>query len=258
MGSVYVAHDPRLARDVALKVLSSDLAQKPEHRERFFAEARSCSALNHPNITTIHEIGEADGVHFIAFELVEGKTLESILDRDVRLAPERVVDIALALSGALAYAHDRGIVHRDLKPANVVVSELGVPKILDFGLAKTMPGALGAVGPESETMVRLTQAGMVVGTIAYMAPEPGARSDRGCSKRRFCLRLPPVRDARRGAAVRGSDRHATARSPLARRAGARRRATSRRFSSTSRCRRQGVEKANGRALSEHARPARRS
>ena len=183
MGSVYVAHDPRLARDVALKVLSPDLAQKPEHRERFVAEARSCSALNHPNITTIHEIGEADGVHFIAFELVEGETLESILDRDVRLAPERVVDIALALSGALAYAHDRGIVHRDLKPANVVLSELGVPKILDFGLAKTMPGALGAVGPESETMVRLTQAGMVVGTIAYMAPEQAlgqtvdARSD---------------------------------------------------------------------------------
>lgn len=175
MGSVYLAHDPRLARDVALKVLSPELALEPEFRERFVSEARSCSALNHPNITTIHEIGESEGVHFIAFELVEGETLETVLDREVRLSPERVVDVALALAGALAHAHDRGIVHRDLKPANVVFSDLGSPKILDFGLAKTLAGSGsdGAVAssPESETLARLTQAGMVVGTIAYMAPE---------------------------------------------------------------------------------------
>ena len=180
MGSVYLAHDPRLSRDVALKVLSPELARQPEFRERFVSEARSCSALNHPNITTIHEIGEADGLHYIAFEFVDGETLERVLEREGRLTPERVLELAVTLAGALGYAHERGILHRDLKPANLVLSHLGIPKILDFGLAKTMGGP---VEPETETMLRLTQAGMVVGTIAYMAPEQAlgqhvdARSD---------------------------------------------------------------------------------
>ena len=180
MGSVYLAHDPRLSRDVALKVLSPELARQPEFRERFVSEARSCSALNHPNITTIHEIGEADGLHYIAFEFVDGETLERVLEREGRLTPERVLELAVPLAGALGYAHERGILHRDLKPANLVLSHLGIPKILDFGLAKTMGGP---VEPETETMLRLTQAGMVVGTIAYMAPEQAlgqhvdARSD---------------------------------------------------------------------------------
>ena len=180
MGSVYLAHDPRLSRDVALKVLSPEFARQPEFRERFVSEARSCSALNHPNITTIHEIGEADGLHYIAFEFVDGETLERVLEREGRLTPERVLELAIPLAGALGYAHERGILHRDLKPANLVLSHLGIPKILDFGLAKTMGGS---VEPETETMLRLTQAGMVVGTIAYMAPEQAlgqhvdARSD---------------------------------------------------------------------------------
>ena len=168
MGAVYVAHDPRLARDVALKVLSPELAKQPEFRERFLSEARSCSSLNHPNITTIHEIGEASGTHFIAFELVDGDTLETLLSREGPLPPSRVLELALPIARGLHYAHERGVIHRDLKPSNVVVSSLGVPKLLDFGLAKAVTGP---VGSESETLVRLTQAGMVVGTLAYMSPE---------------------------------------------------------------------------------------
>ena len=168
MGAVYLAHDPRLARDVALKILSPTLADEPGFRERFVAEARACSKLNHPHITTIHEIGEAEGRHFIAFEYVEGENLESLLAREGPMPPGRAIDVALALAEALAHAHARGVVHRDLKPANVIVSPRGVPKILDFGLAKNVPLA---VASESETLLRLTQAGMVVGTIAYMSPE---------------------------------------------------------------------------------------
>ena len=168
MGSVYLAHDPRLERDVALKVLAEELASKVDFKERFFAEARSSSALNHPHITTIHEIGEADGSHFIAFEYVAGETLESLLAREGQLEIERALALALPLAEALAYAHQQGIIHRDFKPANIVVSKLGIPKILDFGLAKALPKL---VDPEAQTLLKLTQAGMVVGTIAYMAPE---------------------------------------------------------------------------------------
>ncbi len=180
MGAVYLAHDPRLARDVALKVLSPALATSPGFRERFLSEARSCSRLNHPNITIIHEIGEEDGLDYIAFEYVEGENLEEILAREERLSVDRALEIGLQLASALSHAHGRGIVHRDLKPANVVISALGIPKILDFGLAKEMPLA---VTSEGDTLARLTQAGMIVGTIAYMAPEQAlgqavdARSD---------------------------------------------------------------------------------
>ena len=180
MGSVYLAHDPRLSRAVALKVLSPALASSPGFRERFLSEARSCSRLNHPNITIIHEIGEEDGLDYIAFEYVEGENLEAILEREGGLSVERALEIGLQLASALSHAHSRGIVHRDLKPANVVISTLGIPKILDFGLAKEMPLA---VTSEGDTLARLTQAGMIVGTIAYMAPEQAlgevvdARSD---------------------------------------------------------------------------------
>ncbi len=180
MGAVYLAHDPRLARNVALKVLSPALASSPGFRERFLSEARSCSRLNHPNITTIHEIGEEDGLDYIAFEYVEGENLEAVLEREERLSVERALEIGLQLASALSHAHGRGIIHRDLKPANVIISNLGIPKILDFGLAKEMPLA---VTSEGDTLARLTQAGMIVGTIAYMAPEQAlgeavdARSD---------------------------------------------------------------------------------
>ena len=136
MGEVYLARDPRLGREVALKVLPSDLGSSPQRRERFLREARSVSALNHPNITTIHEIGEADSRDYIAFEHVDGRTLEAILREGGGLPLERLLDLTLPIAEALQYAHGKGIVHRDLKPANVMVSELGIPKILDFGLGE--------------------------------------------------------------------------------------------------------------------------
>ncbi len=180
MGAVYLAHDPRLSRDVALKVLSPSLASSPGFRERFLTEARSCSRLSHPNITIIHEIGEEDGLDYIAFEYVEGENLEALIERERNLSVDRALEIGLQLASALAHAHGRGIIHRDLKPANVILSILGIPKILDFGLAKEMPLA---VTSEGDTLARLTQAGMIIGTIAYMAPEQAlgeavdARSD---------------------------------------------------------------------------------
>jgi tetratricopeptide (TPR) repeat protein len=180
MGAVYLAHDSRLARDVALKLLSPDLAGAPGFRERFLAEARSCSRLNHPNITTVHEIGRVGDLDYIAFEHVEGESLEAILRRDGGLPIGRAIELAVPIASALAHAHERGVIHRDLKPANVIVTPLGIPKLLDFGLAKALPAA---VSSEGDTLARLTQAGMIVGTIAYMAPEQAlgeavdARSD---------------------------------------------------------------------------------
>jgi non-specific serine/threonine protein kinase len=187
MGAVYLAHDSRLSRDVALKLLSPQLVTTPGFRERFLAEARSCSRLNHPGITTIHEIGEHDGVDYIAFEYVEGENLESLLEREGRLSPERALALSIQLASALVHAHERGVVHRDLKPANVVVSTLGIPKILDFGLAKALPLE---VSSEGDTLARLTQAGTIVGTIAYMAPEQalGESVDERCDVFSFgCL-----------------------------------------------------------------------
>lgn len=172
MGEVYLARDTRLGRKVALKVLSAALAGEPEFKERFFHEARSVSTLAHPNITTIHEIGEAEGLHYIALEYVEGQTLESLLAGGKGLDSEKLLDLALPLAEALHYAHEKGIVHRDLKPANILVSELGNPKILDFGLAKMIPTDVSDDEEgEAPTLARLTQAGMVVGTISYMSPE---------------------------------------------------------------------------------------
>ena len=181
MGEVYLARDPRLGREVALKVLPSDLGSSPQRRERFLREARSVSALNHPNITTIHEIGEADNRDYIAFEHVEGRTLEAILREGGGFPLERLLDLALPIAEALQYAHGKGIVHRDLKPANVMVSELGIPKILDFGLAKTISAA--SKSSEALTAAKLTEDGVVLGTVAYMSPEQAlgrevdARSD---------------------------------------------------------------------------------
>ena len=165
MGQVYRAHDPRLSRDVALKILPSDLATDQERRDRFLREARMVSALNHPNICTIHEIGNADGLDYICFEHIEGPTLASVLEGPP-LPFERVLEIAAPLAEALAYAHGKGILHRDLKPSNIMISARG-PKILDFGLAKSL------IVPESGrgSTTSLSAAGLVMGTAAYMSPE---------------------------------------------------------------------------------------
>jgi len=177
MGEVYRALDPRLGRAVALKVLPRQLAADPLRRERLLKEARSAAALNHPNICTVHEVGEAGGRDYIVFEHIEGQTLMA-LRREGGLALGELVDLFLPLAEALDYAHRRGIVHRDLKPANVMVSALGLPKILDFGVAKGV-----ARTGDAATATRRTEEGVVIGTAGYMSPEQAlgrpvdARSD---------------------------------------------------------------------------------
>jgi serine/threonine protein kinase/TolB-like protein len=173
MGEVYVAEDLTLDRRVALKVLSPALAQDPARLERFLREAKAVAALNHPHIVTIYSVQEADGIRFIAMELVEGDSL-SLWVRPGGLPVAKVCDIGIALADALAAAHEKGIVHRDLKPANVMITPEGRVKVLDFGLAKLATG--GLFGTDSETNVgtraaTLTTEGAVVGTVPYMSPE---------------------------------------------------------------------------------------
>jgi serine/threonine protein kinase/WD40 repeat protein len=170
MGEVYRALDPRLDREVAIKVLPPERMDE-ERRRRFVQEARAASALNHPNIVTIHEIESADGRDFIVMEYVAGKSLDRLIPRQGMPLGE-VLRIATPIADALARAHGRGIVHRDLKPANVVVGSEGAVKLLDFGLAKLVASA--ATSPESETETAerpLTRAGAVSGTVGYMSPE---------------------------------------------------------------------------------------
>jgi len=170
MGEVYRATDTRLGRDVAIKVLPPDTAAHPDRRQRFEQEARAASALNHPNILTVYDIGEADGTTYIAMELVDGKTLRELLASGEPLPTKRFLDIAVQTAEGLAKAHAAGIVHRDLKPENLMVSKDGYVKILDFGLAKL-------IEPVSEdasalpTAIGATQPGTVMGTAGYMSPE---------------------------------------------------------------------------------------
>ena len=171
MGEVYRARDTRLGRDVALKALSGELSLDPVRLSRFEAEARSASALNHPSIVTIHEIGQDDGTPFIVMELVDGKTLRELLYTGA-LPLRRTVALAAQLADALARAHEAGIVHRDLKPENVMVTRDGLLKILDFGLAKveSRDGENGA-DRRDLTVTEETREGAVVGTSGYMSPE---------------------------------------------------------------------------------------
>jgi Tol biopolymer transport system component len=170
MGEVYRARDLRLNRELAIKVLPASIAKDPEFLARFQSEARAASALNHPNIVTIHDIGSADGVSFILMELVIGKTVRELLDAGPPPL-KKTVQIAAQAAEGLAAAHAKGIVHRDLKPENLMVSKDGVVKILDFGLAKTTPLHAGAGEVTGSYEAVGTQPGSVLGTVGYMSPE---------------------------------------------------------------------------------------
>jgi serine/threonine protein kinase len=171
MGEVWKARDTRLDRDVAVKALSSAVSTDPSRLARFEAEARSASALNHPSIVTIHEIGETANGPFIVMELVDGKTLRELLYAGA-LPARRALSIAAQVSDALAQAHDAGIVHRDLKPENVMVTRDGLAKILDFGLAKVdRIESAGEPSRRDRTVTEETREGAVLGTSGYMSPE---------------------------------------------------------------------------------------
>jgi serine/threonine protein kinase/cytochrome c-type biogenesis protein CcmH/NrfG len=171
MGEVYRAHDSRLGRDVAIKLLPEALASSPERLARFEREAKTVAALNHPNIVTLHTIEEAEGIRFIVMELVEGHDLSSLVTPG-GLPVDQVLEVAISLADALVVAHERRVVHRDLKPANVMVTRDGRVKVLDFGLAK-----LWEDGSELGLTQTLTldsppsEAGQIMGTVPYMAPE---------------------------------------------------------------------------------------
>ncbi len=170
MGEVYRARDVRLGREVAVKVLPGDAARDGESRARFEQEARAASALNHPNILTVHDIGDSQAGLFIAMEYVDGRTLRELLAAGP-IPTRRLLPIAAQIADGLAKAHEAGIVHRDLKPENVMVNKDGFVKILDFGLAKlAVPSAEG--GSQLATMVGPgTRPGVVLGTVGYMSPE---------------------------------------------------------------------------------------
>ena len=171
MGEVYRARDTRLGRDVAVKALSGELSSDPQRLSRFQAEARSASALNHPSIVTIHEIGQEAATPFIVMELVDGKTLRELLYAGA-LSLRRTVALAAQLADALARAHEAGIVHRDLKPENVMVTRDGLAKILDFGLAQADVRDRDAAADRRDvTVTEETREGAVVGTSGYMSPE---------------------------------------------------------------------------------------
>ncbi len=171
MGEVYRAKDPRLGRDVAIKVLPASFSDEQERLRRFEQEARAAGLLNHPNITAVYDVGLQDGAPYVVSELLEGETLRNRLAGGA-FTPRRAIGHALQIAQGLAAAHEKGIVHRDLKPENIFVTSDGRVKILDFGLAKlTQAEKAHASQTNLPTVTPGTEAGMVLGTLGYMSPE---------------------------------------------------------------------------------------
>jgi serine/threonine protein kinase len=169
MGEVYRARDTRLLRDVALKVLPASFTNDPERLRRFEQEARAVAALNHPNIVSVYDVGESDGVHYIVSELLEGETLRQRIPPS-GMPPRKAIELAVQLANGLAAAHEQGIVHRDLKPENIFVTRSGRLKILDFGLAKLHQPFASTETIDASTAAE-TGVGQVLGTVGYMSPE---------------------------------------------------------------------------------------
>src|SRR5215831_15239045 len=171
MGEVFKAEDTKLGRTVALKILPASANENITAKKRFLKEAQAASALNHPNIVTIHAIEEADGVDFIVMEFIEGQTLKAMIERDGALPLAKLVDIGIQVADALAAAHEVGLIHRDIKSANILVNSRGRAKVLDFGLAKIVRTIADGVESEALTLMNLTDEGTVLGTALYMSPE---------------------------------------------------------------------------------------
>ena len=178
MGEVYRARDTRLGREVAIKVLLAEVSGDETRRARFEQEARSASALNHPNIVTVYDVGSVDSTIYLAMELVEGRTLRELL-ADGALPSRKLLDVAVQVAEGLAKAHEAGLVHRDLKPENLIVSKDGFVKILDFGLAKLTEMSVSDGGSTLQTLAGApgTVPGTVMGTVGYMSPEQASGRD---------------------------------------------------------------------------------
>src|SRR5687768_96987 len=172
MAEVFLAVDQRLQRQVAIKFLNSEFRRDPERMRRFNQEARAASALNHPNILVIHDIGENEGVQYIVSEFVEGETLSARISRG-SVPLREAVDIAIQVASALAASHAAGIVHRDIKPDNVMLKNDGSVKVLDFGLAKeTLKSSSDGIDFDANTLTNVsTSPGLILGTPQYMSPE---------------------------------------------------------------------------------------
>src|SRR5215813_13548204 len=169
MGEVYLAEDPRLGRQVAIKVLPVEFAKDADRLRRFEQEARATSALNHPNILTVYDIGEHEGAPYIVAELLEGEELSGLI-KEGAIATRKALEYARQIAEGLAAAHAKGVIHRDLKPENLFVTKDGRVKILDFGLAKLKPQRNAPVGSDIATQKQITDPGVVMGTVGYMSP----------------------------------------------------------------------------------------
>src|SRR5215510_14858851 len=173
MGIVYKARDAHLDRFVAIKVLPSELVADPDRKRRFVQEAKAASALNHPNIITIHDIANDNGTDFIVMEYVQGKMLGQLIPRR-GMKLNDALKVAIQIADALAKAHAAGIVHRDLKPGNTMVTEEGLVKVLDFGLAKLTEAPQAGDAEKTDTQYPQTEEGVILGTACYMSPEQAA------------------------------------------------------------------------------------